>query len=40
MTDIISGLDTRGKLQILSAEEENRMVEGEDKCVLIRPCHL
>jgi len=40
MIDVISGPDTGGKLQILSAEEENRMGEGEGKCVLIRPFHL
>ncbi len=40
MVGVISKSDTRGKLKILSTEEENRMGEREWKYVLIRPFHL
>jgi len=40
MIVIISKPNTRGKLRIFSAEEENRMGEGEEEYVLIRSCHL
>ena len=40
MIVVISRSSTWGKLRILSADKENRMGEGEGKCVLIRPFHL